>query len=110
MTSKKYFIFRQKSKKIIDQFMKKLGVVLPQTLIDEKGKRIENLKDFQNVQWLQDLILENEQLRNKYWKDQSNIFIVTTLSTQGSIRIINGRFLIEHFSSKQDMKKFLAKM
>lgn len=49
--------------------MKKQGVVLPQTLIDEKGKRIENLKDFQNVQWLQDLILENEQLRNKYWKD-----------------------------------------
>mgnify|MGYP007069246068 FL=1 len=29
MTSKKYFIFREKSKKIIDQFMKKLGVVLP---------------------------------------------------------------------------------
>lgn len=49
--------------------MKKIGVVLPQTLIDEKGRRIENLRDFQNVQWLQDLILENEQLRNKYWKD-----------------------------------------
>lgn len=33
--------------------MKKIGVVLPETLIDEKSKRIENLKDFQNVNWLQ---------------------------------------------------------
>lgn len=37
--------------------MKKIGVVLPETLIDEKNKRYENLKDFQNIQWLQELIL-----------------------------------------------------
>ena len=38
--------------------MKKIGVVLPETLIDlQTGKRFENLKDFQNVQWLQEVIL-----------------------------------------------------
>ena len=49
--------------------MQKIGVVLPETIIDENGKRYENLKDFQNIQWLQELILENAKLRQKYWKD-----------------------------------------
>lgn len=49
--------------------MKKIGIVLPETLIDDQGKRHENLKDFQNIQWLQDLILEKHTLRDKYWKD-----------------------------------------
>jgi len=50
--------------------MKKIGVVLPETLIDENGKRIENLKDFQNIQWLQECILESPQLRAKFWRDE----------------------------------------
>lgn len=33
--------------------MRKIGVVLPEAMIDEKNKRYENLKDFQNIQWLQ---------------------------------------------------------
>lgn len=90
--------------------MKKIGVVLPESLIDEKGKRIENLKDFQNVHWLQELILENEQLRTKYWKDEQNLFVVTTISGKPSIRVVNGKFLVEHFGSKDDMKKALSKL
>lgn len=80
--------------------MKKIGVVLPETLIDQKGKRIENLKDFQNILWLQELILQNPQLRAKYWKDETNLFVVTTISGQPSLRVVNGKFLVEHFGSK----------
>ena len=80
--------------------MKKIGVVLPETLIDQKGKRIQNLKDFQNTLWLQELILQNPQLRAKYWKDETNLFVVTTISGQPSVRVVNGKFLVEHFGSK----------
>lgn len=90
--------------------MKKIGVVLPETLIDENGKRIENLKDFQNVQWLQEIILETPALRAKYWKDESNLFIVTTIGGKGSIKLVNGKFLVEHFTSKEELKAALNKL
>jgi hypothetical protein len=90
--------------------MKKIGVVLPETLIDENGKRLENLKDFQNIQWLQENILENVNLRNKYWKDETSLFVVTAISGKGSVRIVKGKFLIEHFGSKEEMKVALNKL
>ena len=91
--------------------MRKIGIVLPETIIDEKNKRYENLKDFQNTQWLQQLILESPKLHEKYWKDESNLFIVTYIGpNKGSIRIVNnGQFLVEHFSSKEEMKNYLNK-
>ena len=91
--------------------MKKIGVVLPETLIDPTtSKRYENLKDFQNVQWLQEAILESQPLRKKYWPDESNLFVVTVIGGKGSIRHINGKFLIEHFNSKEELKAALAKI
>lgn len=90
--------------------MKKIGVVLPETFIDQKGKRIENLKDFQNVQWLQENILEDNNLRNKYWQNETNLFVITSISGKGAIRIVNGKFLIEHFRSKEEMKSALNKL
>lgn len=91
--------------------MKKIGVVLPETLIDPTtSKRYENLKDFQNVQWLQETILESQPLRKKYWPDESNLFVVTVIGGKGSIRHINGKFLIEHFNSKEELKAALAKI
>ena len=95
----------------MDEYMKKIGVVLPETLIDPStGKRYESLKDFQNVHWLQESLLENPALKAKYWPDESNIFVVTVIGGKGSIRLINGKFLIEHFNSKEELKAALTKL
>ena len=37
--------------KLLNQYMRKIGVVLPETIIDENNKRYENLKDFQNTHY-----------------------------------------------------------
>jgi|JI61114C2RNA_FD_contig_41_2520470_length_342_multi_1_in_0_out_0_1 hypothetical protein len=38
------------------KYMKKIGVITPEVIIRE-GKRIENLRDYQNIEWATELIL-----------------------------------------------------
>ena len=56
--------------------MRKRGLVLPDTVLN-KGKRIENLKDYQSIQWLCELVEENTQIKDKIWKNEHNIFVCT---------------------------------
>lgn len=67
--------------------MRKIGVVYPETIIHQ-GKRIENLKDFQNVEWFQDIILSSPKLQAKFWKDETNLLLFTVLSNKGLIEKI----------------------
>ena len=48
--------------------MRKRGLVQPDTVLS-KGKRIENLKDYQSVQWLCEIVEENPQIKDKIWKN-----------------------------------------
>lgn len=43
------------SEHILRQYMKKRGLVLPDTVLS-KGKRIENLKDYQSIQWICEIV------------------------------------------------------
>lgn len=52
MKGTSFYNNRDKIKRVLDEYMRKVGVVYPETII-YKGKRIENLKDFQNVEWFQ---------------------------------------------------------
>lgn len=56
--------------------MKKRGLALPNTVLI-KGKRIENLKDYQSIQWLCEIVEENLQIKEKIWKNEQNIFVCT---------------------------------
>ena len=59
--------------------MKKRGLVLPPS-VEVKGKRIDNLKDYQSIHWLGEIMEENDKLRQSLWPDESNLFLVTTMS------------------------------
>ena len=106
MKGKNLYIFRDKIKRVLDEYMRKVGVVYPETII-YKGKRIENLKDFQNVEWFQEILLGCPKLQAKYWKDETNLILFTILSNKGSIEKVENIFIIHHFGSKEEMKKGL---
>ena len=89
--------------------MRKIGVVYPETII-YKGKRVENLKDFQNIEWFQEILLSSPKLQAQYWKDETNLLLFTMLSNKGLIEKQDNTFIIHHFSSKEEMKKALEMM
>lgn len=62
-----------------------------------EGKRIENLRDYQNIEWAVDLILENKKLRQKLWPNESNLFIVTTIGPKPRLMFEDKTLIIEHF-------------
>lgn len=42
--------------KVIRKHMKKTGIVLPE-LVFREGKKVESLKDYQNIEWAVDSLL-----------------------------------------------------
>lgn len=66
--------------------MRKIGVVLPEAAF-RNGKRVDNLKDYQNVRWLTEILFEAGAKKNKLWPDESNLFIVTTIGSKGQIEV-----------------------
>jgi hypothetical protein len=89
--------------------MRKLGIVYPDYFY-LNGKKEDNLKDFQNIEWFQDLILNDAQRRQKFWKDETSIAVCTRVSGEGSIVRDGNCFIISHFKDKEQMKKTLDKI
>lgn len=78
------------------KYMKKIGVITPEVVIRD-GKRIENLRDYQNIEWATELILQNSKLREKLWPNETNIFVLTTIGPKPRLTFGNQTLIIEHF-------------
>lgn len=78
------------------KYMKKIGVITPEVVIRD-GKRIENLRDYQNIEWATELILQNSKLREKLWPNETNIFVLTTIGPKPRLTFSNQTLIIEHF-------------
>lgn len=78
------------------KYMKKIGVITPEVVIRD-GKRIENLRDYQNIEWATELILQNLKLREKLWPNETNIFVLTTIGPKPRLTFSNQTLIIEHF-------------
>lgn len=49
------FRYPQYSEQIMKQQMRKRGLIQPDTVLN-KGKRIDNLKDYQSIQWFCEIV------------------------------------------------------
>jgi hypothetical protein len=86
--------------------MRKRGLVLPDTVLS-KGKRIENMKDYQSIQWLCELTEENGQLKDKVWRNEQNIFVCTWMGQGVDYDPASRLLLLGRFKSKDDLKQGL---
>jgi hypothetical protein len=66
--SKLFVIARVKYDLVMKKYLKKIGKVTPE-IIFSNGNKIDNLKDYQNVQWVEEILFEDADLRRKIWKD-----------------------------------------
>lgn len=87
--------------------MKKRGLVQPDTVLS-KGKRIENLKDYQTIQWLSEVVEENAAVKQKIWKNESNIFVCTWMGKGLELDPETGMLLVGRFKDKQELKQALT--
>jgi hypothetical protein len=66
--SKLFVIARVKYDLVMKKYLRKIGKVTPE-IIFRNGNKIDNLKDYQNVQWVEEILFEDSDLRRKIWKD-----------------------------------------
>ena len=86
--------------------MKKRGLVLPDTVLN-KGKRIENLKDYQSIQWLCELVEENSQIKEKIWKNENNIFVCTWMGQGIEYDFSTNLLMLGRLKDKAELKQSL---
>ena len=84
--------------------MKKRGLVLPDTVLN-KGKRIENLKDYQSIQWLCELVDETPQIKEKIWKNEHNIFVCTWMGQGVEYNFESSMLLLGRVKDKGELKQ-----
>ena len=86
--------------------MKKRGLVLPDTVLC-KGKRIENLKDYQSIQWLCQIVEENAQIKDKIWRNEQNIFVCTWMGQNIEFDAKTNLLMLGTVKDKGELKKAL---
>jgi len=75
-----------------------------------KGKRVENLKDYQTIQWLCEIAEESAPLRDKIWKSESNIILCTTMGQEIDYDAGWGRLVVGRIGSKEEFKQALLRL
>ena len=89
--------------------MRKRGLIQPDTVLN-KGKRIENLKDYQSIQWLCEIVEESPQVKEKIWKNEQNIFVCTWMGQGVDFDSEAKLLLIGRLKDKEELKKFLLSL
>ena len=87
--------------------MKQRGLVQPDTVFS-KGKRIENLKDYQTIQWISEIVEENPTIKNKIWKNEENLFICTWMGQGVEFDSEAKMLLVGRIKTKDELKQTLA--
>ncbi len=89
------------------QQMRKRGLIQPDTVLN-KGKRIDNLKDYQSIQWFCEIVEENVQVKEKVWKNEENIFICTWMGQGVEYDSETKVLLVGRFASKEELRNALS--